>query len=79
MSALSHSHDLHPSTPKKQPISTDLPDSPPIVVPATISLSSDAASPQTVARPPLAPKAEKPRPQLKATKAAITVVRYSQI
>ncbi|KIM84698.1 hypothetical protein PILCRDRAFT_818313 [Piloderma croceum F 1598] len=73
MSALSHSHDLHPSTPKKQSTSTDLPDSPPIVVPATNSLSSDAASPQTVARPPPAPKAEKPRPQLKATKAAITV------
>lgn len=74
MSALTHPHELHPSAqPKKLPASSELPDSPPIVVPATASLSSDAASPQTVARPPPVPKAEKPRPQLKATKAAITI------
>lgn len=76
MSALSHSHDLHPNPKPSKPLaSPELPDSPLIVVPSTKSLSSDAASPQTVARPPPAPKAEKSRPQLKPTKAAITIVR----
>ncbi|KAJ6573962.1 hypothetical protein DFH09DRAFT_1032173 [Mycena vulgaris] len=50
-----------------------LPDSPPIVVPSATSLSPDAAAPQTVARPPPLPKAEKPRPVLRATKAALTI------
>lgn len=69
MSALSPSN----SQPKKQPTSTKLPDSPPVVVQSTTSLSSDASSPQTVARPPPVPKAEKQRPQLNPTKAAITI------
>jgi len=74
MSALSHSHELHPTTkPAKPPTPPELPDSTPVVVPSSNSLSSDAASPQTVARPPAVPRAEKPRPQLKATKAAITI------
>ncbi|KAJ7139523.1 hypothetical protein C8R44DRAFT_596895, partial [Mycena epipterygia] len=50
-----------------------LPDSPPVVVPSATSLSPDAAAPQTVARPPPLPKAEKPRPVLRATKAALTI------
>ncbi|KAI0314254.1 hypothetical protein OF83DRAFT_1034668, partial [Amylostereum chailletii] len=32
-----------------------------------------AASPQTAARPPPAPRAERPKPQLKAKKAALTI------
>jgi iron-sulfur cluster assembly 1 len=80
MSVLSHSPDLHSVTKPNKPLaSPELPDSPPIVIPSPKSLSSDAASPQTVARPPPAPKAEKPRPQLKATKAAITIVRLISI
>jgi len=46
---------------------------PPIVIPSTTSLSSDASSPQTAARPPLAPKIEKPKPRLRPTKAALTI------
>jgi iron-sulfur cluster assembly 1 len=55
--------------------------SPPIVIPASSSappppdLSTDAASPQTAAAPPPVPKAEKPRPKLRSTKAALTIVR----
>lgn len=37
-------------------------------------ISRDAAAPQTAARPPAAPKVEKPRPKLRATKAAMTMV-----
>ncbi|TFK47957.1 hypothetical protein OE88DRAFT_1664933 [Heliocybe sulcata] len=51
-------------------------DPPPVVVPSTkvnTSISSDAFSPQTAARPPPAPKAERPRPTIKATKAALTI------
>ncbi|KAJ7480094.1 hypothetical protein B0H11DRAFT_2026505 [Mycena galericulata] len=51
-----------------------LPDSPPVVVPSAKSLSPDAAAPQTAARPPPLPKAEKPRPVLRATKAALTIM-----
>ncbi|KAJ2928881.1 hypothetical protein H1R20_g8356, partial [Candolleomyces eurysporus] len=36
-------------------------------------LSRDAAAPQTAARPPAAPRAEKPRPKLRATKAALSM------
>lgn len=36
-------------------------------------LSNDAAAPQTAARPPAVPKVEKPRPKLRATKAALTM------
>lgn len=38
------------------------------------SLSHDAAAPQTAARPPPVPKVEKPRPKLKSTKAALSMV-----
>ncbi|TRM62840.1 hypothetical protein BD626DRAFT_496662 [Schizophyllum amplum] len=41
--------------------------------PEPASLSPDAASPQTVARPPPAPRAERPRPQLRAKKAALSI------
>ncbi|KAJ7102478.1 hypothetical protein B0H15DRAFT_1017609 [Mycena belliarum] len=50
-----------------------LPDSPPVVVPSATELSPEPAAPQTVARPPPLPKAEKPRPVLRATKAALTI------
>ncbi|KAI0043873.1 hypothetical protein FA95DRAFT_1478146, partial [Auriscalpium vulgare] len=49
-------------------------DSPPVVIPATNTpLSSDAASPQVAARPPPLPKAERPKPQLRAKKAALSI------
>ncbi|KAK0232908.1 iron sulfur assembly protein 1 [Armillaria fumosa] len=55
--------------------SLSLVDSPPVVVPSSSSttLDSDAAAPQVVARPPPVPKAEKPRPKIRATKAALTI------
>jgi hypothetical protein len=52
-----------------------LPDQPPIVVPSVTVLSSDAASPQVVAKPPLPPRAERAKPKIRATKAAISIVR----
>jgi hypothetical protein len=72
--ALSHSHAPSSSTTRASSPSPQLPDSSPVVIPSTSSLPHDAASPQTVARPPPAPKAEKPRPKLKSTKAALTIV-----
>ncbi|OBZ79062.1 Iron-sulfur assembly protein 1 [Grifola frondosa] len=79
MSALSHErpHLPLPST-SSQPAPT-LAESPPVVVPSATStpsaktLSAHAASPQVAARPPPLPKAERPRPTIKATKAAITL------
>lgn len=60
-----------------------LPDKPLVTVPAEnvassskTPLSPDAASPQTVAPPPPAPKAERPRPKIRAAKAAITLVSF---
>lgn len=47
-------------------------ETPPIVIP-TKEFSPEASAPQTAARPPPAPKAEKPRPRLRATKAALTI------
>lgn len=52
-----------------------LADSPPVVVPSVTSLSPDAAAPQTAAAPPPVPKAEKQRPKIRATKAALSIVR----
>ncbi|KIK04303.1 hypothetical protein K443DRAFT_93378 [Laccaria amethystina LaAM-08-1] len=52
---------------------SSLSDSPPVVIPDATSMPSDAAAPQTAARPPPVPKAEKPRPKIKATKAALTM------
>ncbi|KAI0641204.1 hypothetical protein C8Q79DRAFT_992438 [Trametes meyenii] len=60
-------------------------EAPPVVAPSSSSLSSskkpptarnlspDAASPQVAARPPPVPKAERPRPKIRAAKAAITL------
>ncbi|TDL28951.1 hypothetical protein BD410DRAFT_711582 [Rickenella mellea] len=48
-------------------------DSPPIVVPDATTLSSEASSPQMAAPPPKPPQVERPKPQLKATKAALSV------
>ena len=42
--------------------------------PSAKDLSADAASPQVAARPPPVPKAERPRPKIRAAKAAITMV-----
>ena len=50
-------------------------DSPPIIVPTSNApLSPDAASPQTAARPPPAPKMTRPKPTIRAQKAALTLV-----
>ncbi|KAA1468421.1 hypothetical protein DENSPDRAFT_833708 [Dentipellis sp. KUC8613] len=54
----------------------DLPihDKTPVVIPTTKTpISSDAASPQTAARPPPVPRKERPKPQLRAKKAALTL------
>ena len=60
------------AVPNPQPL---LHDTPPIVIPTSnASLSPDAASPQTAARPPPAPKMSRPKPTLRAQKAALTLV-----
>jgi hypothetical protein len=52
-------------------------DSPSIVIPTSkASLSPDAASPQTAARPPPAPKIVRPKPTIRAQKAALTLVSH---
>ncbi|KAI0089722.1 hypothetical protein BDY19DRAFT_984742 [Irpex rosettiformis] len=53
-------------------------ETPPVAIPSTSQpsakdLSADAASPQVAARPPPVPKAERPRPKIRAAKAAITM------
>lgn len=75
MSAWSYSQDARTNAHPPQSTSSELPDQPPVVIPSAQSLSSDATSPQIAARPPPAPKAEKPRPTLKSTKAALSIVR----
>lgn len=79
----SHDHAPRPTSSSSKPLG----ETPPVVVPSLQSpapsakaptaktLSPHAASPQVAARPPPAPKAERPRPTIKATKAAITLVR----
>jgi hypothetical protein len=62
-------HQLHPP----------LTNSPPTVIPSSPSLSPDAAAPQIAARPPPAPKVEKPRPKIRSSKAALTIVRLGLI
>jgi hypothetical protein len=53
-------------------------DSPSIVIPTSkASLSPDAASPQTAALPPPAPKVARPKPTIRAQKAALTLVSHS--
>ncbi|THG93500.1 hypothetical protein EW026_g7752 [Hermanssonia centrifuga] len=74
MSASSSSMSNAPPLPR----SPALGETPPVVIPATLApsakdLSADASSPQTAARPPPAPKAERPRPTIRAAKAAITM------
>ncbi len=60
------------SVPNTQP---PLHDSPPIIIPTSNTpLSPDAASPQTAARPPPAPKVTRSKPTLRAQKAALTLV-----
>ena len=84
MSALSHDRPAPPPSTSSSPSSSSplLGETPPVVVPSSSSkpptaknLSPDAASPQVAARPPPAPKAERPRPTIRAKKAAITLVR----
>ena len=72
MSAWSYSQDART---KARSTSSELPDQHPVVVPSAQSLSSDSASPQIAARPPPAPRAEKPRPTIKSTKSALSIVR----
>ena len=67
MSAIGHNYN-HNTPPA-------LPNSPPTVVPNRQSISPDASTPQTAAPPPPAPKLEKPRPTLRSTKAALSIVR----
>ncbi|KZT24667.1 hypothetical protein NEOLEDRAFT_1066599 [Neolentinus lepideus HHB14362 ss-1] len=66
---------LSSEQPRAGPSRQSASDPPPVVIPSTTTppISSDAASPQTVARPPRAPKAERPRPTIKSTKAALTI------
>jgi hypothetical protein len=62
------------TVPNPQP---PLHDSPPVIIPTSNTpLSPDAASPQTAARPPPAPKATRPKPTLRPQKAALTLVSH---
>ena len=90
MSALSHDRPAPPPSSSKSKPSTSastgplLGETPPVVVssstpskpPTAKNLSPNAASPQVAARPPPIPKAERPRPKIRAAKAAITLVRH---
>ncbi|TFK40933.1 hypothetical protein BDQ12DRAFT_678618 [Crucibulum laeve] len=60
------------TTPAYQP-APPLTESPPLVLPSAASISRDAAAPQIAAKPPHAPKAERPRPKIKSAKAALTI------
>ena len=77
MSAFSpNSMNTPPPLPRSKPTMGETPS---MVVPSTSrpsakDLSADAASPQVAARPPPVPKAERPRPKIRAAKAAITMV-----
>ena len=84
MSALAHppntvplpsSSSKSPKLAETQPASTPLKTPSSTKPPSAKDLSADAASPQTAARPPPLPKAERPKPKLRAAKAAITLVR----
>ena len=60
------------TAPQPQP---SLHDSPPIVIPTSNTpLRPDTASPQTAAPPPPVPKAARPKPTIRAQKAALTLV-----
>ncbi|KAF9229722.1 hypothetical protein BS17DRAFT_36308 [Gyrodon lividus] len=75
MSALSGPHSQPPHQTAQHQQQPVLKDSPPVVVPTGEAVSADAASPQVAARPPPVPKAQRPRPTIRSTKAALTVVR----
>lgn len=66
------------SSPQPQTVANPKPplrDQPPIVIPTSKTpLSPDAASPQIAARPPPVPKTTRPKPTIRAQKAAITLV-----
>ncbi|KAK7688252.1 hypothetical protein QCA50_008622 [Cerrena zonata] len=77
MSAVAHPPSPAPvvSSSSKSPA---LGETPPVAIPTKTppsakDLSADASSPQTAARPPPIPKAERPKPKLRAAKAAITL------
>ena len=60
-------------------VSPRLLEQPPVAIPAeqipsSSSISADAAAPQTAAPPPPVPKAARPRPTIRATKAALALV-----
>lgn len=81
MSALSRPSTSRPPLPHT-PAPT-LGETPPVVAtpstgktPSPKDFSADASSPQIAARPPPLPKVERPRPQIRATKAAISMVRH---
>ena len=63
--------------PKQQHPAPLFKDAPPVVVPTGEPVSADAASPQVAARPPPVPKAPRPRPVLRSTKAALSIVRLA--
>ncbi|KAK7064738.1 iron-binding protein isca [Favolaschia claudopus] len=65
--------------PREDEHTLPIPEAPPVVVPSATSLSPDASAPQTAARPPPLPKAEKPRPKLRATKAALTITEEAAV
>ena len=56
-----------------------LADAPPTAILPSPSLFPDAASPQIAARPPPAPKIEKPRPRIRSSKAALSIVRRASL
>ena len=79
MSAWSSSRNATP-TPTRQSVASPnsqppLHDSPPAVVPTSNArLNPDASSPQIAARPPPAPKVTRPKPTIRAQKAALILV-----
>ncbi|KAG2109645.1 uncharacterized protein F5147DRAFT_611793 [Suillus discolor] len=73
MSALSSQPQRPPETHSSSNAKQPLKDAPPVVVPTAKSLSSEPASPQVAARPPPIPKAERPRPTIRSTKAVLSM------
>ncbi|TCD61789.1 Iron-sulfur assembly protein 1 [Steccherinum ochraceum] len=77
MSAMSRASGSHVPLPGSNHAPT-LGETPPVVIPTSKApsakdLSADAAAPQVAAKPPPAPKAERPRPTIRASKAAISI------
>ncbi|KAF8557366.1 hypothetical protein OG21DRAFT_1505308 [Imleria badia] len=73
MSALSAPHSHPPSIPDTRQHRSPQHPSQPVVVPSGEAVSADAASPQVAARPPPVPKATRPRPTIRSTKAALSI------